>query len=66
ILFTSTAFYPINLYNKTIGLIGDYLPLNPILNILRHDDINYAILLAWLIVPMVFFYFIFKNIKTTR
>lgn len=66
ILFTSMAFYPIKSFNKVIGTIGDYLPLNPILNILRNENVNYYISLFWLITPMIVFYLIFNRIKFSR
>ena len=66
ILFTSMAFYPIKSFNKVIGTIGDYLPLNPILNILRDEAVNYYVLLFWLIAPIIVFYIIFNRIKFNR
>ena len=49
-----------------IGTIGDYLPLNPILNILRDEAVNYYVLLFWLIAPIIVFYIIFNRIKFNR
>lgn len=66
ILFTSVAFYPVKSFNKVIGMIGDYLPLNPILSILRNEEANYIILLFWLIFPIIIFYIIFYKIKFSR
>ncbi|MDL1913117.1 MAG: ABC transporter permease [Bergeyella sp.] len=65
-LFTSMAFYPVKSFNKTIGTIGDYLPLNPVLNILRNEAVNYPVLLFWLLFPMFIFYMIFGRIKFSR
>lgn len=66
IIFTSMAFYPIKYFNKTFGEIGDYLPLNNILNLLRGDDINYYVLLFWLVIPILIFLYFFNRIKSTR
>lgn len=66
ILFTSVAFYPVKSFNKLIGTIGDFLPLNPILSILRNETINYPVLLFWLFFPMMIFYIVFKKIKFSR
>ncbi|QMU65290.1 MAG: hypothetical protein GKR88_13955 [Flavobacteriaceae bacterium] len=64
-LFTSDAFYPASSANDFIAGIGNSLPLNPILHILR-DEGYYWNLLPWLVIPPVLFYFIFHNIKTNR
>ena len=66
LLFTSSAFYPIKKFTKTIGDFGDFLPFNQVLNILRGETINIQILLFWVIVPPCIFYFIFNKIKTNR
>ncbi|AQW95512.1 ABC transporter permease [Elizabethkingia anophelis] len=66
ILFTSMAFYPTKYFNKVIGEVGDFLPLNPILNIIRDERVNYYILLFWLIIPTVVFYITFRRVKFNR
>lgn len=65
ILFTSNAFYPVGEFNKIIGFIGNILPLNSILSILRGDNMSF-ILLFWIIIPMTLFFFLFKNVKFNR
>tara|TARA_B100000768_G_C11283481_1_gene380254 strand:+ start:2300 stop:3013 length:714 start_codon:yes stop_codon:yes gene_type:complete len=65
ILFTSNAFYPVGLFNKFIGDIGDILPLNHILSMLRGEGIVY-LLGFWIVLPMILFVFLFKNIKFDR
>ena len=65
ILFTSNAFYPVGEFNKLIGYIGNSLPLNPILSILRNDGTNYF-LTIWLLAPIILFVFLFKNVKFNR
>ena len=65
ILFTSNAFYPVGEFNRLIGFIGNILPLNSILSILRSDNTSF-ILLFWIIIPMTLFFFLFKNVKFNR
>jgi ABC-2 type transport system permease protein len=64
-LFTSDAFYPASSANNFIGIVGNSLPLNPILHILRNEG-YYWNLLPWLVIPPLLFYFIFHNLKTNR
>ncbi len=66
ILFTGNAFMPVSEYSKTVGFIGNLLPLNAVLQIIRVEDINYLSLIFWLIVPAVTFYYLFNKIKFTR
>lgn len=65
ILFTSNAFYPVGEFNKLIGYIGNILPLNQILSILRGDGVNY-LLGIWTLIPMLLFAFLFKKVKFKR
>lgn len=65
-LFTSMTFYPIKSFNKVIRTIGDYLPLNSILNILRNESVNYHVLISWSIISMLIFYLVFNRIKLSR
>ena len=64
-LFTSDAFYPASSANNFIAVLGNSLPLNSILHILRNEG-YYWNLLAWLVITPVLFYFIFYNLKTKR
>lgn len=64
-LFTSNTYFPVSKYNYTIGLIGDILPLNPVLAIMRAEGFKLTILF-WLIIPVIIFYYLFKNIKFNR
>lgn len=64
-LFTSKAFYTIGDYNSIINLIGNILPLNAILNILRGEGFH-ASILAWLLFSMAIFYYLFNRIKFSR
>lgn len=65
ILFTSNAFYPVGEFNKLIGYIGNILPLNHILSILRGDGVNY-LLGIWALIPMLMFVYLFKKAKFKR
>ncbi|WP_196890115.1 ABC transporter permease [Aureivirga sp. CE67] len=65
VLFTSNAFYPVYEFNKSISAVGDMLPLNPILDIIRHANFHY-VLIFWIIIPPVLFSFLFKRVKFTR
>lgn len=65
ILFTSNAFYPVGEFNQLIGYVGDTLPLNQILYIMRGDGINYTIAI-WILALMLLFVFLFKNVKFNR
>ncbi len=65
ILFTSNAFYPVGEFNKLIGFVGNSLPLNPILSILRGNGTSYF-LIVWILAPMILFVFLFNNVKFNR
>lgn len=65
ILFTSNAFYPVGEFNKFIAHIGNTLPLNHTLSILRGEGIDY-LLGVWIVLPMILFVFLFKNVKFNR
>jgi len=47
VIFTSPAFYPIDLINPTVATIGDFLPLTPILRFARAEAVNWWPLVAW-------------------
>ncbi len=67
ILFTSNALYPVNILNESIANIADYLPMNPVLSVLRHDNpILFFQLFFWGIAPVIVFYFLYKKLKFTR
>ncbi|MDH6310951.1 ABC-2 type transport system permease protein [Dysgonomonas sp. PFB1-18] len=65
ILFMSNTFYPLNEYNKILGTIGDILPLNPVLELMRNGTFHYS-LFIWLLASIVLFYIMFKEIKFSR
>ncbi|MFO7827407.1 MAG: ABC transporter permease [Bacteroidales bacterium] len=65
ILFTSNAFYPVGDFNQLIGYVGNALPLNQILCIMRGDGVNYT-LAIWIVGLMLLFVYLFKNVKFNR
>ncbi len=65
VLFTSDAFYPASYFNETVGMIGDILPLNPILDLLKGNGFSIS-LFPWLAIPPVLFIFFFKRVQFDR
>ncbi len=65
-LFASDAFYRVSEFNSTIGKIGDMLPLNAVLAVLRGESVSAYILLLWVFIPVVVFYLLFKRVKFSR
>lgn len=65
ILFTSDSFYPVGQFNSMVGAIGDALPLNPILHLLRGEEKNLLVIL-WLIIPIILFSLLFRRVKFAR
>ncbi len=63
ILFTSKALYHIE--NDTINLVGNTLPLNAILNVLRGEGFH-ASIIAWLLSMMALFYYLFNKVRFGR
>lgn len=66
ILFTSNALYPVDAYNSAIGRIADWLPMNPILTIVRGEPVLTVSLLLWLILPVALFYFLYRKLQVER
>ena len=66
-LFTSEAFYPTKMLNPIIGTLGDYLPMNTILSIMRPEvETNWILLAVWMIIPAIAFILLFNRSKVTR
>ncbi|WP_282125786.1 ABC transporter permease [Marinifilum flexuosum] len=65
VLFTSNAFYPVDMLNGIIGMIGSFLPLNPVLALLRGEEIH-PLCSLWLVIPMILFSILFRKIKFAR
>ena len=62
-LFTSKTFYQIE--NDMINLVGNILPLNSILSILRGEGFHTSII-AWLLFTIALFYYLFNKVKFGR
>lgn len=62
-LFTSKALYHIE--NDTINLVGNILPLNSVLSILRGEGFH-ASIIAWLLFTIALFYYLFNKVKFGR
>ncbi len=62
-LFTSKALYHIE--NDMINLVGNFLPLNSILSILRGEGFHTSII-AWLLFTIGLFYYLFNKVKFSR
>ncbi|MCE9379175.1 MULTISPECIES: ABC transporter permease [Phocaeicola] len=65
IIFVSNVFYAVGDLSQTINLLGNFLPLNSILNIIRNGEYSWSIL-PWIIIPMVTFTVLIKKIETKR
>jgi ABC-2 type transport system permease protein len=65
ILFSSTAFYPVCDFNKVICTIGNILPLNPILHLIRFGKFE-PILFFWMGIPILLFLFLLNKLKYNR
>lgn len=65
VLFTSNAFYPVEMLNNFVGKIGNALPMNPVLRLLRGEDLQWYYVL-WLVVPLFVFTFLFRKVKFNR
>lgn len=66
IVFTSDAFYPVGQLNPVMQEISDWLPMNPILNIMRGNDVNWLSIVFWLSISITMFSFLFKRLQSTR
>lgn len=65
VLFTSNAFYPVEMLNNFVGKIGNALPMNPVLRLLRGEELQWYYVL-WLVVPLFVFTFLFRKVKFNR
>lgn len=66
VIFTSDAFYPVGLLNPLMQSVSNWLPMNPILNIMRGDEVNWVAITLWLSVSVVWFSYLFKKFQSTR
>lgn len=65
-LFTSDTFYPVSQINENIALLGKWLPLNCILELMRTGSTNWWLLLAYLLTPSIIFIYLFKRHQYSR
>lgn len=66
IIFTSNALYPVKSFNQVISNIADFLPLNPVLQLIRNEQFNIYSIAFWSVLPVVLFYLVYKRIQFTR
>ena len=66
VLFTSNSLYPISSFNEKISYIANFLPLNPILSLLRSETFMFFHLALWAVLPVILFYFLYKRLKVVR
>jgi len=67
LLFTSNALYPVDVLNSKITSVSNYLPMNPVLSILRTDEpILIFPLIVWSLLPVLLFYFLLKRQRFQR
>lgn len=64
-VFTSDAFYKTGDFNSVIKWIGDALPLNPVLSLLRGNGVQ-PMLFVWLVISAALFSFLFRRQKLNR
>ena len=58
-------FYSVGDLSPTINMLGNILPLNRILDIMRNGEYSWTIL-PWIIFPMVAFIVLIKKVETKR
>ncbi|MBY0244062.1 MAG: hypothetical protein K2Q03_01270 [Sphingobacteriaceae bacterium] len=66
IVFSSDAYYFASKSNAFISFLGNFFPLNAILNLLRDYTTNYVNLFLWVLIPPMVFYFLFTKTKIKR
>ncbi|MEO0734254.1 MAG: hypothetical protein AAFZ52_15570, partial [Bacteroidota bacterium] len=66
IIFTSPAFYPVDLINPTVAAIGDLFPLTPVLRFARAEPANWWPFVAWVAVCLPVFWYTLRHRQITR
>ena len=66
VIFTSSAYYPIEAFNESLATVGKWLPLEPILSVYRQEPVDYIMLISWLTLGVVGFYFLFNRFQVVR
>lgn len=65
-IFTSPAFYPIDLINPAVASFGEWLPLTPVLQLARGEAMNWPCLLIWTAIALPLFLYGLKRKQITR
>lgn len=64
-IFTSNSIFNMGSLNKGFEWLGNVLPMNPLLQLMRREYLS-PMLLVWLVLPVVAFYYLFRNKKIKR
>lgn len=65
VLFVSNTFYSLRDINPDMAKIADFLPLNPVLDLMRYGQ-GSIWLIIWLILPISIYFFLFDRVKYGR
>ena len=65
-LFTSDAFYPVSEINKKMSVVGDCMPLNGILRLMRTGQTTWWLLLLYFVVSISVFVLLYRRHQYTR
>lgn len=66
LIFTSDAFYPVGQMNPFLQEISNWLPMNPILNMMRGNETNWISIIFWLSLSVIVFSYLFRRFQSTR
>lgn len=66
VIFTSPAFYPIDLINPSVATIGEFLPLTPILRFARAEVVNWWPLVVWVGICLPAFLYTLRHRQIKR
>lgn len=66
VIFTSPAFYPIDLINPAVATIGEFLPLTPVLRFARGESVNWWPLVAWVGVSLPAYWYSLRHRQVKR
>lgn len=65
-LFLSSALYPVRSFNDALGSMTEYLPLEPVLDIMRGEQPDWLVLAIWCVLPLLAFLFLYNRISVQR
>jgi ABC-type polysaccharide/polyol phosphate export permease len=66
LVFLSDAFYPLGDINPVLGKVLHLSPMNPVLQLLRGESVDWLTLLGWTVVALSFFLFQFRRFTSAR